>query len=66
METNNKINIGCSWPIPVIVFLAFFFAKIYDKIDWSWWWVFSPLWIPLLFIIIITIVIIIFKIWIEW
>jgi hypothetical protein len=67
METTNKnINIGCASPLAVIVFLAFFFAKIYDKIDWSWWWVFSPLWIPLLFIIIITIVIIIFKIWIEW
>ena len=43
----KKINIGCSWPVCVIVFLAFFFAKIYDKIDWSWWWIFSPLWIPL-------------------
>ena len=48
METINKnIQIGCVTPLSVIVFLAFFFAKIYDKIDWSWWWVFSPLWIPL-------------------
>lgn len=47
METNNKkITIGCISPLTVIIFLAFFFAKIYDKIDWSWWWVFSPLWIP--------------------
>ena len=47
METNkNKITIGCISPLTVILFLAFFFAKIFDKIDWSWWWVFSPLWIP--------------------
>ena len=25
--------------------LAFFIAKITNYIDWSWWWVFSPLWI---------------------
>jgi hypothetical protein len=67
METKSeKINISCSWPIYIIVFLAFFIAKIFDKIDWSWWWVFSPLWIPMIFIIIITILIIISKIWIEW
>lgn len=42
----DKINISLVSPFTIILFLAFFFAKIYDKIDWSWWWVFSPLWIP--------------------
>lgn len=66
METTNKnIQIGCVTPLSVIVFLAFFFAKIYDKIDWSWWWVFSPLWIPATLVIIALIVILILKIWIE-
>lgn len=66
METTNKnIKIGCVTPLSVIVFLAFFFAKIYDKIDWSWWWVFSPLWIPATLVIIALIVILILKIWIE-
>ena len=68
METNNndKIKISCSWPVPLIVFLAFFFAKIYDKIDWSWWWVLSPLWIPIVIAVILIIVILILKMWIEW
>ena len=66
METTNKnIQIGCVTPLSVIVFLAFFFAKIYNKIDWSWWWVFSPLWIPATLVIIALIVILILKIWIE-
>lgn len=66
METTNKnIQIGCVTPLSVIVFLAFFFAKIYNKIDWSWWWVFSPLWIPAALVIIALIVILILKIWIE-
>ena len=42
----EKINISLAGILNVIVFLAFFIAKIFDKIDWSWWWVFSPLWIP--------------------
>ena len=45
--TNKKdlITISLINPITVVIFLAFFFAKIFDKIDWSWWWVFSPLWL---------------------
>ena len=62
---DKKITVGCTSPLAVIVFLAFFFAKIYDKIDWSWWWVFSPLWIPAALIIIALIVILVLKIWIE-
>ena len=66
METINKdIKIGCVTPLSVIVFLAFFFAKIFDKIDWSWWWVFSPLWIPMLLVVISLLIILILKIWIE-
>lgn len=51
----EKINIPLVGVLNVIVFLAFFFAKIYDKIDWSWWWVFSPLWIPFAFILCVII-----------
>ena len=53
----EKINIPLVGVLNVVVFLAFFFAKIFDKIDWSWWWVFSPLWIP--FAIIVTICLIV-------
>ena len=66
METTNKnIQIGCVTPLSVIVFLAFFFAKIFDKIDWSWWLVFSPLWIPMLLVIVFLLIILILKIWIK-
>jgi len=63
METTNKsIQIGCVIPLSVIVFLAFFFAKIFDKIDWSWIWVFSPLWIPIAFIGILMSIMCVFYI----
>lgn len=46
MENNKKITIQLLTPLSTILFILFFLAKIFDKIDWSWWWVFSPLWIP--------------------
>ena len=63
--TNKKIQVGWVSPLTVTVFLAFFFAKIFNKIDWSWWWVFSPLWIPMLLVIVFLLIVLILKIWIK-
>jgi hypothetical protein len=41
-----------------ILFCIFLVLKLADKIDWSWWWIFSPLWIPAAIIIAIPIVIV--------
>lgn len=30
-----------------ILFIVFLVLKLTNIIDWSWWWVTSPLWIPL-------------------
>jgi len=57
METNNKkVTIGCISPLTVTIFLAFFFAKIFNKIDWSWWLVFSPLWVPAVIVLIVLLI----------
>lgn len=29
-----------------LLFLLFLGLKLGNVIDWSWWWVFSPLWLP--------------------
>ena len=63
MNNDNKVTVSCASPLAIIVFLAFFFAKIFGKIDWSWWWVFSPIWIPFVFVILFFIIIGILKIW---
>jgi hypothetical protein len=33
--------------------------KLLGKIDWSWWWVCSPIWIPLLIVVFILALILI-------
>jgi membrane protein YdbS with pleckstrin-like domain len=36
-----------------ILFVVFLVLKVTGNIDWSWWWVTSPLWIPLALLFVI-------------
>jgi hypothetical protein len=29
-----------------LLFIVFLVLKLCGVIDWSWWWVFAPLWVP--------------------
>jgi hypothetical protein len=56
-KNKNSINLGI---LIFIVFLTLKLAEIGAVANWSWWWVTSPLWIPLaigLFIALIGLVI---------
>lgn len=33
------------WVLAFILFIVFLILKLNKNIDWSWWWVTSPLWI---------------------
>ncbi len=37
--------------ILTILFVVFLVLKLTGNIDWSWWWVTSPLWLPLAMLI---------------
>ena len=37
--------------------ILFIGLKLTGNIDWSWWWVLSPLWIPALVAIVIAIIV---------
>ena len=39
--------------------VLFIGLKLTHYIDWSWWWVLSPLWIPLVVFVLLIILIII-------
>ena len=39
----TPINSG----ILTILFVVFLVLKLTGNIDWSWWWVTSPLWLPI-------------------
>ena len=57
--SSNGLGLGS---VLVMIFLV---LKLCGLISWSWWWVFSPVWIPLslvlLFVVFCLIMNVIFK-----
>ena len=46
--SNNEVKVKSGgMGIGTILFLIFMTLKLTGDIDWSWWWVTAPLWIPL-------------------
>ena len=41
-----------------ILLIVFIVLKLCHVIDWSWWWVLAPFWIPLLIAIIAIVIIV--------
>lgn len=37
-----------------VLTLVFITLKLTDNIDWSWWWVLSPLWIPACLVVFVA------------
>lgn len=35
--------------------LTFIILKLVGVIDWSWWWVLSPIWIPVVLLMVVLI-----------
>ena len=39
-----------------ILFLIFLVLKLTNQIDWSWWWVTSPLWIAIAILLVLIVI----------
>lgn len=53
--TTGGLSIGT---VLFLIFLTLKLAEVGPVANWSWWWVTSPLWIPLVLIgVIVTIVV---------
>jgi len=39
-----------------LLFITFLVLKLTHVINWSWWWVCSPIWIPLAIVVLVLIV----------
>lgn len=53
---NNSSAAGGGIGIGTLLFIVFLILKLCNVIDWSWWWVTAPLWIPIGLILIIMII----------
>jgi len=64
MSTSNQSTITVGPSLPSLLFILFLGLKLTETgpvADWSWWWVTSPLWIPLA--ILASIVAVFVMIW---
>ena len=46
MSDKAKISVKIG-SFPTLLVIAFIVLKLCNVISWSWWWVLSPLWIPI-------------------
>jgi hypothetical protein len=50
-----------SFPFLSVLQLIFITLKLIGYIEWSWWWVLGPIWIPLAILSVIFIVVVFFT-----
>ena len=51
MSTEQKHGISLS----TVLFLIFLTLKLTHLIDWSWWWITSPIWVPIVVSLVVVI-----------
>lgn len=39
--------VAVSTPLPGLLLVLFLGLKLTGNIDWSWWWVLAPMWVPM-------------------
>lgn len=52
MSANESPKFGNGIGFGTILFFIFLVLKLAGFIAWSWWWVFAPLWIPAVILVL--------------
>ena len=47
-----------------LLLVTFIVMKLTGVIDWSWWWVLAPLWMPLALCVIMIIIVLCWNQWV--
>jgi len=53
LSCHSSSKTGCTISISFILFIIFLILKLTGVINWSWWWVTSPLWIGVAIAVVI-------------
>lgn len=57
MGKGDNGSSGVSLGLCDVLFVVFLILKLCGLISWSWWWVFSPIWIPVAIILIVAFIV---------
>lgn len=52
INNNSSGGIGFAGLLTIV----FIVLKLLGKIDWSWWWVLSPIWISILLVVVAVVI----------
>jgi hypothetical protein len=55
MSSEQKTSYSGGIGFTGLLTIVFIVLKLLGKIDWSWWWVLSPIWISILLVIVILV-----------
>ena len=47
---NNNSGFACL--SNTLLLITFLVLKLCGAVDWPWWWVLSPIWVPVLFVFV--------------
>ena len=62
MSNAQQVTTSSGFGLGTVLFIVFLILKLTHTIDWSWWWVTSPLWISAGFAIIVLLIIMVIAI----
>lgn len=61
MSDKEKVTVTFGG-FPALLLIAFIVLKLCNVITWSWWWVLSPVWLPIAISIVIGgLILLLFK-----
>ena len=61
MNSETKISYSGGIGFTGLLTIVFVILKLLEKIDWSWWWVLSPLWISFLLVMVFFVILLIIE-----
>lgn len=56
MSSNTNTSTGGGIGFAGLLTILFIGLKLTGYIDWSWWWVLSPLWITFILVLVIIVI----------
>lgn len=63
MENNSKITVRMPSLLTTPLFLVLLVLKLTKNIDWSWWWITAPLWIPAIGMLLMVFILFVLALW---
>ena len=61
MSTEQNVSYSGGIGFTGLLTIVFVILKLLGKIDWSWWWVLSPLWISFLLVMVFFVILLIIE-----